>query len=923
MSTPVKRVRRRNRTQKSGKAAEVDLKRIRVEVPNPKFSGNPAGRQTKKRGKKSMASKIEGLEEKVISASLQQQGVDSSTAKALARGVYYEGIPMSVITIPGIVQDLVYNAQICALHMIARYPQLIFDPTNQQTRTIAPTEIVAYLVTAGLCHARKLGLLEGYGAEKFAQAVNLEYRIPVGFAKYLEYAFVFEGPPKMQTLLTLTADFTLPLQNVSVPTGSLNYDLSQLQIFNNVENHNAVMFPIKLGARDSTIFTGPYSVPYSGLAEGASPFLGSQFSDKFSVVLQGIDVIETVPFGKIGHVAPDASAFVAPYGPESNSSNWTQYTGVMCANSEFDVDMAMICRPNFNFSTVPVTPFPLGHQDTVPQPSAPAYASNSIPLSTQGTNITQQFDWFYWNGMRNEYNVGKWRDAKSGWRLRSGHKIGRYFKVVNRQIDTFGLTRQALIGLVQYSNTALIGSLLTDDYFDMFVQWFETLLLTKIFSTGNWNLQGALGANATLSIQQLLPFMGAANSGVPLWVKALIDEVGSSVVDGTIVLPQLTINAGSTLASPSTVNWQNWPKFGSVLQTGGPANNRYSGAAQGSVSFPFVSSNCPVAADTGIQGVPSSAQIPSGGGSFTTQFNLTTGQSVFSAGIIETALNALTAAQALPTVGSYNANFVMWQNLMPGIVEYVCSLFGSQSVDRRGLLASLNSDNSYGGPAMLTIQLAAQRQDTDIQKFSATKYSVTQNAIVPPTNSSIFAPYVPVKYDYFAPLSPVDHGLALSFPVSSIYKENQAFYTMATAFTEIPISSLGNAAQDAATAKLTEVGGEVSKSYENESSKNHYGGVGILRNMHYRAGRDCLRKALLSLGERASEQFAQTDWLKVTKKMCRWGVSTAGIGWAQPACSLVPKIVRVYKSVRTNYDTNKEAGKVRGDTSPIVMAASH
>jgi hypothetical protein len=645
------------------------------------------------------------------------------------------------------------------------------------------------------------------------------------------------------------------------------------------------------------------------LAEGLTPFIGSQFMDKFSVILQAIDVIETCPFGSIGKVAPDASAFVAPYGPEPTSSNWTQYTGVMCANSDFDVDIAMICRPNFNFSTVPITPFPLGHQDTVPQPSAPNYASSNIPFSSQGTNITQQFDWFYWNGVRSEYHIGKWREGRSAFRLRSGHKVTRFFKVVNRQIDTFGLTRQAVVGLTQYANTGLLGSYLTDDYYDMFIQWFETLLVAKIFSTGNWNLQGAIGANPSLSVQQLLPFMGAQNSGVPLWIKALIDQVGSSEVDGTIILPQLTINAAGTLATSTTISWQSWPKFGSVLQTGGAVNNRYSGPSQVSVSFPFVPMDCPVSPANGIQTAPSSAQVMAGGGTFSTQFNLTDGSQAFSSGVKITALNALIAAQALANVGTYNANFVMWQEPMAGIIEYVVSLFGTQAIDKRGVIGRLNNDSSYGGPGMVSIQLGAKRADTDVQKFGVKHYSVTQDAIVPPTNSSIFAPYVPVKYDYFAPLSPVDHGIALSFPVSSIYKENQAFYIMATAFTEIPIASLGFAAQDAATAEMTEVGGNISASYEQQANMNHKGNVGIIRSVPYRAGRDCLRKALLGLGERASEQFAQTNWLKVTKKLCRWGVAAAGVSWAQPACSLVPAVVKIYKSVRTNYDSNKENGK--------------
>lgn len=905
--------RRNNKKRKTephaGKVNQVDLKKLVVTVDNPQFK-KPA----KKRRQRKPKFVPRDIEVTTVERSLERSGVDSKSAHDLATGTYYDGLPMSNVSIPGVVQDLVYNAQICALHIIARYPELLFDPSaTLESKSIAPTQIVAYLVVCGLCHLRKLGLLTGENAAAYSTVFNEEYSVPVGFAKYLEYACRFEGPPRMQTVFNLTADFTMTLQEVTAPTGSLNYDLSQLQIFDGYQTNNAVMFPVKSGAGDSTIFAGPYTVPYTGLSTGSNPFIGSNFMETFSRVIQQEDRITTVEFGKIAQWAPDASAWGAAYGDNAADSNWMEYSGVLYASRKHDVDMTMLLRPNFDFSQSEIMPFPLGHQETVPQPSAPNFVSNTTQFVSSGTNVTQQMDWFYWNGARNKYTPGKWR-GRNGWRTKCGEHLCRYFQVVNREVDTYGLTKQALVGLSQWVEAGLSGKAnLTDDYIDLFTQAFETLLLAKVFETGNWSLQGGIGVNVTLSVQQLLPYLSVSGVQVPLFVKAIIDSVGVGSGDGALYLPQVTVNAYGTLATNGGgIAWQNWPKFGSVLETGGPANNRYISATVDDIAFPFVPMSPPVANAAGAQPVPSGANVIGGGGA------LDATQGTWLGAVVINSLTALTNAKALPNVGSFNPNYVMWQLKMASIMEFVMSYFGSLQNDSRGVTGILNDDRLYGGPGMFAIQIMAPRQIANMQRYAIPHFSVNANAYVAPQFAAVFSAYLPIKYNYFVPLSPVDHGLAISFPICSIYKLNATPYTMATAFAEIPLSSLGNTATDAATAKLNEIDGEIVSSYIKEAERNHQGKKSILSKTPYRISSDCLRKGLMSFGERASDQFAKTDWLKVTKNSCRAGVSFVGAGYLRPVCSLVPYIYKMYKSVRDNYD-----GKAKGGNSPLLMAASH
>jgi hypothetical protein len=894
-----------------------ELKKVQVTFENPNVSRKASAKKKRTNFKK----KVDKFSEKMIEQSLEAQGVDKSTAKKLTTGTYYEGPPIGQAVVEGDLRDLMYNAQICTLHMIARYPDLVYDPTKTVAdKLITPTEIAAYLVFAGLCHMRKHGNLKGKLAND-AVGFQDDFLVPTPFAKYLEYALRYEGPPSLVTIFTIDDDLLLSTRQINAPGGSHN-DISYLQIYNNVENHNAVTFPVVAGAGDTVIAAGGFTPSYDGLLTGGRNFAGSDFCSSFSELLEEIDVIESVGFHTIPSSAPDGSAWCIPYGP-SGSTNWTQYNGVMSATNEFDVDITIICRPNLDTSLNVILPFPLGYQDCVPRPAAPAYSSVTVPLNTQGSVLTQQFDWFYWNGVRNQFNPGKWR-GRYGWRLRCGLKIPRFFKVVDKQVDTYGMSRMANVGLTMYAATALNGSLITDDYIDSHQQLFETLLLAKVFKTGNWNLQGAIGANTVLSVQQLLPNMSVNGVSVPLYMKAIIDQAGVVKCGGAIQIPQICVNAAGTLASGSGIAWGNWPKFGSVLSAAAPlvSNNRYIADAQASIAFPFVPMNSPVSGSSGVQSVNSSAQVPAGGGEFIAPQAPSTATGLYiSTGIKFTALNNLNLqAFPEPNVGTYNANFVMWQGVMTGIAQYVTSLFTTSQINNRGATGDLNNEEAFGGPGMLCLQIMAKRTDPGTQKYGYLHYSVTQNAVVEPTNSSIFSPWVPVRVDHFAPLNPVDHGIALGLPICSIYKEDATLFPMVTAYGEIPLNSLGNNATDAASKMLTDIDGPIVNQYKRDSQINHQGDISILRKVPYRVNKDCLWKGLREMGERISGQFAAVDWYKVTKKTCQYGVKAAGVGFLTPACSLVPRIVKTYKSIRTNYE---KSGKEHKSQTPLLINASH
>jgi len=268
-------------------SAAPSAKRIQIRTTKLSKTNKPASQPRKKRSQRVNKSH---LEKTVIERSLEEQGVDKKTAGALATGVYYDGIPMSNVTIRGDPADFVYNAQICTLHMLSRYPAMFLTPANDVTgQAITPTKVVAYLVAAFCTRARGLGLLTGENAEAYTDLFNKEYLIPTGFAKYMEYAFRFEGPPRMQTVFNLEDDFTMPLQEVGAPAAATNYNLSQLQIFQNVNTDNACMFPVVIDVSTSewVITGGPYAPVITGLVTGVNPFINSKFMDFFSNYLLG------------------------------------------------------------------------------------------------------------------------------------------------------------------------------------------------------------------------------------------------------------------------------------------------------------------------------------------------------------------------------------------------------------------------------------------------------------------------------------------------------------------------------------------------------------------------------------------------------------------------------------------------------------
>lgn len=908
----------------SKKNEAVAAKRIQLRPTKLSATNKPAKQKKKVRSQRLNKNQIEKT---VIEHSLQEQGVDAKVAGALATGVYYDGIPMANITIRGDPADVVYNAQICALHMVSRYPAMLLTPANDVTgQAVTPTKIVAYLVVAFFTRARSLGLLTGVNSEAYTDLFNKEYLVPTGFAKYMEYAFRFEGPPRMQTVFNLEDDFTLPLQEIGVPAAATNYNLSQLQIFPASNNNNACLFPVVTDATTSewVITGGPYAPVITGIIGGVTPFVESKFMDAFSNLLRGMDTIETVEFDKIACEAPDCSAFGAPFGISSSASNWTQYTGVMYPTNKYDIDMTIICRPNANILANPVAPFPIGMQETVPQPCAPNYVSDKVKYTASGNIVTQEMDWFYFHGVRSEYSHGKWRAKKGGFKYPNGKTISRFFQVITREIDTYGLTRAALIGLSDYASSSLIGSLLTDDYIDNFVQVFETMLVAKVFQTGNWNLQAGIGANTQFSVQQLIPAMDILESAVPLFVKAIIDNVGHVSANGRDYLPQVTVNAYGTISNGVTVNYTALPRFGSVLYASG--NPRYIENVVGSVAFPFVPALCPVTNSSGSQPINTGANILAGAGQFAADLaGGLAGVTYFKAGDKGNSYGYMLLAQALVPLGTFNVNYVFAQSNIAGMAQAVASLWASQQVAGRGQTGTLNNETILGGPGMLAIQLNAPRNvqallSAALPHVSLNVGPLAPTSVVPPTLPVVFTTYINFKNCYYAPLSPIDHGISVGFPVCALYKQTNVPYTMTTAFIEIPIAALGATAVDSAMAKITEIDGAVAKTYSSEAYLNHTGTShkSIIRKTNYVVGKDCLRKALLGLGDKLSEQFTHTDWLKVTKSTCRWGVTAAGVGFMRPACSLIPRVYKAYKSVRTHYDSEKNGGKM-----PIVMAASH
>lgn len=509
-------------------------------------------------------------------------------------------------------------------------------------------------------------------------------------------------------------------------------------------------------------------------------------------------------------------------------------------------------------------------------------------------------------------------------RMPNGFRIPRYFNVVMREVDTYGLSALAMIGLVKFFNTNVSGMILTDDQEDMFLQMFEQLMVTKAFLVGNPFLQSSIGVNAILSMQQLLPNLSCLSRDVPLWVKALIDQIGPDYADGVLYLPQISVNAYGTIANTTVTNWQLFPKYGSVTDAAtGISSNRYIGGATGSIAFPFVGMSNPVSNASGISPATGSTTLYSGAGQPTDEFAVVAGRQVMYAPENITALNSYNAARVLSNVGTFNPNFIFWQAAANGMFDFVESCFTTQEINMRGTTGKCNGASQCGGPAMLAIQISVPRNDTVFQRTANGHYSVTQNALVKVDNNAVYQPYVPIKYNYFAPLSPVDVAISMAFPICVLYKDNAVPYTLTTAYASIEVKYLSNAISNDAIEQFLNVEGPVVKDYVSEAGKNHSGHVAMLRTAseerRQNQVRDCLRKSIVALGNRIAANLQRVDWVKIAAGTCRSAVSLAGIGWARPGCALIPKIYKQYKSIRDNYDSQG-----RGDALVLPkIAASH
>jgi len=850
-------------------------------------------------------------------AGLQSSGLSQNVSREIASGGYeYMGPSPSTSTQYADIHDAMAIAQLLTLHMVARWPTMFNVPPliGPSTVVITPSTVAAYLMLAYLQRLYDRKLLSGSLLAACSSIFTKEWVVPVGWAKWMEYKNESGPVPVLLSKINYSSDLILPSGEILGPGNANNFSLSQFQVNNQAGIitgfENFACFATESLSGDGTGDQGLITVAqtFTGLVTGANPFCNSPECRAISDYLKGVSDITTVPFKDIAIFAPDTSAWSIPYGQNGGASltSWAQYTAMMNPTPKFDADLSTILTLNFNVATSVPLPFPLGFQKMASMPTLQVQGFNSTGVSVlTATAASQLADFFCWTSMRNGYQPGKIY-GKKGWKL-YGRPIPHFTNWVGRSIDTYQIYRLVAVGVCQYMNTSLLPSILSDENWCSIFWLIDTLLTRKIFDTGNPNLLNGIGANNILAPQCLIPATSEEQWTVPVFIKAIIDQVGIVFSGNTMYVPTLAVNLAGTLAGGAGIFWYNWPRYGFIPQAVG-GNRCFGNSINGVNSFPFIPIGQIEVDNSGNPVVGQGPDVPAGKAAQITNPNgAVNALSVLQCNRIINSSTSLAAAMAAPTIGGYLKAIVYWNINSPAIAAHVNSLFSAAQVDARGLMSKVNGADCLGGPSMLTTQVRYPTPGTVQTTIPVNLYCVNNNNLVSAPKVGVvqcFDTYFVPKVFYYAPLSPGEQVLALAFPVAAVYKNLMTpNYPLTSAYTEEYVNNAFDPLADSMMTELISTKSMVSQDFIADEGMKHTK-VGIIEKAGPKGKqKDCLRRGLIKFANLLASDFVQGTVIPTAEAVCGAAAAIApgpakflGFG-----CPLIGVVAKSFKTIHTNY----------------------
>ena len=891
----------------------------------PKTPTTPRTRAKSERKQVAATEKaVERTVVKMSEAALVKSGVSVSAAKKLQEGrSLYTGPSVAECTVTGNPADFLLAAQVTALHICRVWPTIYLQPSVIALSDVNPTpaSLVGYLFLAFLQRAHDLRLLNGALASQCTSIFSKEWVVPTNIAKFIEYYFRYQGPPVLQKQITIDNDYALPTAQVignnapsptnicvcKAPVTDANFNNFCVYpiIYDQGQTKDFMIFEVANG--NTTLLTG-----------GTALAGNSVYLQAISALLKGLDGVKTVAFKDIATDAPDCSSFGVPYGVNNLATDWQQYTGIMFPSVRGDPDMCLVLNANFNVSTTDVNPFPLGFQKCVPMATFQSFSSAATGAVTGPTSqLIQYSEWFAWLGLRNDYSPGI-VFGKRGWRI-CGRKAPRLCSWVSREVDTFQLYRIFLTILNRYvaSKVGISSPLLTDDVIANYLWYADNLIAAKVFDAGNPMLITGIGANATLSPQQLFPPVTPLNGMALLAIKAVIDQIGVVFNEGNLYVPTLCVNAFGTLADPA-LQLQNWPKTGFVCA----ASNRCIGSFTGpgfTNAFPFVAIDQIEQQANGTPVIGVGPNLSKGAG------NLDSDQNYVGSTIANTAtILPFIAGKAL--VNGHNPCYVFWTEPAVHIAQFVAQFFALSGINFSGLSARVNDGRKMlGGPSMVAVDIRVPVQDSATRSdgFNKTCLNVIGKPVVPASSNSFYHSFTRVNTYYTAPLSPSSIAMTLALPVAAIYRTNTTPFPYTCAFRDLYEQDQFNQVSDAFITDLCAVDGPVVEQYVADAQANHSKPTALLvsaSKWNAFARADCLRKALIALGDRIGQQLTEPRIVHAVTVGCGIVAGAMGAGLAGEAgCRLIPHVYSAWKKFRQHYGNDeKKSGNRQWLTSPSV-----
>jgi hypothetical protein len=698
----------------------------------------------------------------------------------------YSGLPMSVISRIVTPADLVLLAQLDVLRMFIEKPSLFTYPSVSGTGSLnsdppSPTEMAAYFAMAFVQAFYQENLLDTT-VENVGNAFPKDYAVPVELAHWIKYQVRHEkGAFKCETRLKLNQDFSLTTSNISPPAqGQLQpYDLAILctntgQGLDHVAVYNW-LYPVAGG--DSSLYG--YQQAYTGVYTGNTSFVGSSRMDLINNVVK--KNFNYVAFSEISHNAPDASAWGVPIGVEGvTPTNWSQFAAIMNNTGEFDPQMTVVCRPNIaaDVNQLQLAGSFLGAVDCVPMGTQLiCQPSNGIPVVANVNVCVQYLQQFLWIASKNKYFHGKCFNSSNS----AGFKLTwdgiQYYvpdmcRWVSRTVDYSLILRRALQGLIEFINSGIQLQAPTSDLLANFICCVDSLIYNRVAKLGNCLWTTGNGPSASFMPQSLVP-NDCSSLRLPLFLKAILDQIGPSYSQGVLIYPSCYLNCGATQLTD--LNQNLWSKYGLIPNAAG---NRFIGPISNlnfqSGDFYLTMNNIFFGANTTV-GATFTPYIGAGGLDDSTT-SLGASVQLYKAAYAGFSATAIQAnMNALAPLNGQSPQSVFWfagiSNMWDGVSGYL-------------KLNNINNRNvggvqhfGLGGPGMLSTITYSNQQNLGAGMGGSTckMYDTTNGfaaaVLIEPNVNVVYEAWAQRRLSSVAPLSIRDTTLTQAFgPCSYYYK---------------------------------------------------------------------------------------------------------------------------------------------------------